>query len=443
VDDKIMKLINDAVQTSDTAGFEAVRRRIEAQTEQEQNESRQQTVAMLEESASGTQFPLKRILAMAASVVLVFGIGVGLIAASVGSVSFDSASTESTIEDSMVQTEESMESASESQEQPQENFGYTTDGENTGMAEEAVSGSDNKESALTREYTVHTISQLGLTIALPSEAYVSGRDVSEDFELLSIFQMSEGQLEANYKDRNIYYNAVWYDNFADVTEIVVKMTADDLSDRIFNLRYATQEQLDEIENLYMNYEVNVNAVVGARYYDVSIIEHEQALFFRACGTVKNRSGRSNHLQYMTIVNGCRIEITLIEHFGINDELTGEEPEMIAEEHSQLMQEVIKSAKWERIRSNFLRQNRGAVFYGLIILAGMAAVIAVVLMPENRDKLKGMQSHGTMATETQNDGRDSTEAISDSEEVEDEEVPVQADSCEDEPKEQTDKIAETE
>jgi len=386
VEDKIInKIISEAVQMPEDTGFESVRGKIEAQTDAEREQSRLETLTLIgdfsEDKSRRNTAALKRFASIAAAILLTVGLGVSLIAASVAGMANsmeaeDSAASEIILEDQM-----------------QENFICDAEENESTVSGNVPSDEVNTDSVHTnttqtevREYVNHTIDALKMSLELPADAYVTDRSVPGDFELLELYGMSAAQLEANYKSRNIYYNAVWYDNYADVTEIVVKMTEDKISGEIYNLSKASEEQLEEIERLYLNYEENVNAVVGAKYFDVLRVEHEQVLFFRAAGVVNNRSGRSNHLQYMTIVNGCRIEITLIEHFGIVEELSGEEPENISQQHVEMMEHIISTVRWEKIKNNFLQENRGIIFYSIIAVVGAAAIIGVILMPENRKQL---------------------------------------------------------
>ena len=396
----MFEMINDAVQPPDGVSFDDIRAKIEKQSDEERESSRTETLLMLEDKKAAS-LGIKRITAFAASVAAVIGLGAALIVLAMGTTGYDTSSAETaydcteTVDDCIAEenTDESQDmtvnqSASITDSAQQEDGWEETDSaENNGCSDDydSFAGTFTTTTTADSEYVTHEINTMEITVDLPADAYVSGRNVSSDFELLEVYGMSAAQLEANYKNRNIYCNAVWYDDDADVTEIVIKMTTDDISSEIFDLSKASEEQLAEIGALYLDYEQNIDAVVGAKYFDVSLVEHEQALFFRAEGVVSNRSGRSNHLQYMTIINGCRVEITLIEHFGIENELTGEEPEEISQTHAQVMERVIQSVHWERVKSNFWHENRGVVFYGAIIIAGIAAIVVVFLLPDNKGK----------------------------------------------------------
>lgn len=378
---KINELIDSVSSLPDGASFESVKEKIEAQTSEQREQCRQETLEMLGSSKKRSIKSAKWALSFAAAVLAVIGLGTAFIAISISSAANDAFSSESLAMDTWTGNDEScMESAVESP----DGEGNVCDGALADEGNESIS-----QSPLTDDdsFVNFTVEALDLSIDLPAQAYITGRNVSRDFELLDVYGMSAAELEASYKMRNIYANAVWYDSDADATEIIIKMTRDETSEEIFDLSSAHEEQLERIRSLYLDYENGSSAVTGAYYSDVTMIEHEQALFFCAEGVVDNRSGRSNHLQYMTIINGCRIEITLIEHFGVDSELTGDEPQEVSRTHKEIMERVIRSVRWDKVRSKFWHQNRGTVFYASIALIGLIAIITVLLLPENRRKNK--------------------------------------------------------
>ncbi|MBE6754727.1 MAG: hypothetical protein E7559_10345 [Ruminococcaceae bacterium] len=226
-----------------------------------------------------------------------------------------------------------------------------------------VSGSALSDVPLT-EYRVR---ELEMTINLPAEAYATGRKVDPAFPLLETYGMTAEQLEKNYKDRDIYYNAVWYDNDAEVTEIVVTMTENHDTRSMYDLNIAEQHQIDWIEELYLNYDSESQS--GARYYDVSNVNCGGANFFRAKGTV-DAEKRRNVLEYMTIVNGRKIEVTMIEYLSESD---GEEQRMtVSPEHELLMDTVMQSVEFDEIKSVFMARYgglvRASVFTGILAIA---------------------------------------------------------------------------
>lgn len=411
---EIMQKIAEAARSPESS-FEDIRKRIESQTEEQIEESRRETLAMLEEKPDGAGRNLRRFAAAAASLVVIAGLGVGLIALALGGISAESADSSAVMEEAIME-----EDACDDEIVCDSEIVISTETTDTiavpesspleGDVNNSASEPEPGEKPFDGEFTSGTIEDefeyiscrvdaLGMNIFLPSQAYITGRNVYPGFELLEVYGMSEAELEANFKSRNIYYNAMWYDSDADVTEVVISMTEDDTSRAIFNLSGASEEVLHQIEEKYMSYSDSSSAVAGARYSDVSRVSHEQALFFRAAGMVSNRSGRSNHLQYMTIVNGMRIEITLIEHFGISAELTGEEPTEVSPSHEAAMNTIIRSVEFDRIKSNFWQKNRGLVFYGLITAVGVGAILIVLLSPEKKKpQPEGLQEEETQAAE---------------------------------------------
>lgn len=394
---KINELIDSVSSLPDGASFEGVKEKIEAQTSEQREQCRQETLEMLGSSKKRSIKSAKWALSFAAAVLAVIGLGTAFIAISIGSAANDASSSESLAMDTWTRSDEScMESAVESPDSDENgyNSGALADEGSESVSQSPLTDTDGCVS--------FTVEALDLSIDLPAQAYITGRNVSRDFELLDVYGMSAAELEASYKMRNIYANAVWYDSDADATEIIIKMTRDETSEEIFDLSSAHEEQLERIRSLYLDYENGSSAITGAYYSDVTMIENEQALFFCAEGVVDNRSGRSNHLQYMTIINGCRIEITLIEHFGVDSELTGDEPQEVSRTHKEIMERVIRSVRWDKVRSKFWHQNRGTVFYASIALIGLIAIITVLLLPENRRKNKRPEVVTSEPEQTENE-----------------------------------------
>ncbi|MBQ9994087.1 MAG: hypothetical protein IJP17_05185 [Clostridia bacterium] len=225
--------------------------------------------------------------------------------------------------------------------------------------------------AAAQEYTEHYISELGMSISLPSWAHTTGRKVQRDFEPLSMYGISAAQLEANYKARGIYYNAVWDDGNADMTEIVVSMISDDDTRDLFDLNTASEYQLAMLREQYLSYASASDS--AARYTSVEDIHTEQALYLRAEGFLDREKTQDNHLQYMTVINGEKICITLIEHYGLKSDMPENIAYKVSDANADIMEQVISSIEYDKVKK------RGAISFSTSPFYTAVSVICVITL----------------------------------------------------------------
>lgn len=416
MDDKIfLNVIKDTTEYEVNADFSLLMSRIENQTDEEREQSRKEALQLMPENNNPPSMnkKLRNIIGIAAAALITIGLGVSLVVASVGSYSAEAEVSYDCMEEESAPMLDAPEAVADSEigsvfeDSKLNGAGVPDSGINT-----ATSGTAESSFATCR------VKQLGITVDLPENAYITDSTVEKDFILLEKYDISAAQLEANYKKSGIYYNAVWYDDDADATEIVITKRTDEVSEGLFNLKNAGEYDLGRIKEMYLSYGENA-AISGAEYFDVSTVSNEQALFLRSLGKVDNAEERSNHLQYMTIVNGERIEITLIEHFGIDSELTGDEPAEVSEAHAEIMERVINSLKWDNIRSGFLRRYSRIVIFAAVAIVG-AAAIAISTITErrklkaNKDDVVCEQEPEIITEDNKNEGSQSEEKDADDE-----------------------------
>lgn len=387
MDDKmLLNIIKDTAEYEVNADFSHLMSRIENQTDEQREQSRKEALQLMPENNFHMNRNLRNIISIAAAAVITIGLGAVLIAASLGGFGASVAESEAPSYDCMAEESAPM----------QESPDFLADSEvNTDDEGIKLNGDEKYEVNLNTSvsggagldgFVSCRVNQLGITVDMPENAYITDRTVDNDFILLEKYDITAAQLEANYKKSGIYYNAVWYDGDADATEIVITKRTDELSESLFNLKNAGSYDLGRIKEKYLSYGEN-SAVSGAEYFDVSTVSNNQAIFLRSFGKVDNAEERSNHLQYMTIVNGDRIEITLIEHFGIDSDLTGEEPEKVSDAHAEMMENIIDSLEWDNIRSGFLKRFNGITLFSIIALVGAAAIAASMISDHIKQKKK--------------------------------------------------------
>ncbi len=287
-----------------------------------------------------------------------------------------------------------------------------------------VSGSQTatgQEHELVGQY----IERLGMTIYLPAESYFTDRTVEDSYKPLELLGMSASQLEVELKKGNVYGTALWFPEENDMTEILVTMTEDDDSRAIFQLRDYDDFYLGSLAESYADYsEHGVN--VSAMYSDASVVKTGQAAFIKAHGVILSPQAAENHLHYMTVVNGQRIEITLVEHY-TNDENT-QRPLYVSEGNERMMEEIIETLVFDDIDNEFVAKNKnfvaGAVVISVLSLAMIVAYIvsrirvsralasaAQESMPHNEDESAAVpgdsEASEDKAAQAEKDALDST------------------------------------
>ena len=225
-----------------------------------------------------------------------------------------------------------------------------------------VSSSQLGEPAV-QELNEFYIEKLGMTLPVPEYAHVTGRTVSQDFSPLGHFGMTAAELEVQLKKGNIYCVALWFPEDNDMTEIIVTMTEDDASNAIFQLRDYDDPYLDSLAGSYANYS-ELGLSVSAMYMDASVVKTEQAAYIKAHGVMLSDDAAENHLHYMTVVNGQRIEITLVEHYTLTE--GSEKPLTVSAANEQLMDNIIDQLRFDSINNEFVAKNRSFVTTSVII-----------------------------------------------------------------------------
>lgn len=231
-----------------------------------------------------------------------------------------------------------------------------------------------------RPLSDHYIEKLGMTIALPTGAYVTGRTVSADYEPLELFGMTASQLEVELKKGNIYCTALWFPEENDMTEIVVTMTEDDDSRAIFQLRDYDDFYLGSLADSYANYSehgLNVNAM----YTDAEVVRNDQAALIKAHGVMFSEDAAENHLHYMTVVNGQRVEITLVEHFTVEEGV--ERPVTVSAANERMMDEIISRLAFDSLDNEFVAKNGSFVFGAVVVCVLSAAMIIAYFVSKYR------------------------------------------------------------
>lgn len=231
------------------------------------------------------------------------------------------------------------------------------------------------------------IEKAGMTISMPSEAFVTDRTVERDFAPLERFGMSADQLELQYKKGNIYCNAIWFPGDTEMTEIIVTISEDEDSRTIFHLGDFDELYLQTLADSYASF-VQQGQSVSAIYTSASVVRNGQAAFIKAHGAMASDDAAENHLQYMTIVNGRRIGITLIEHCHAGP-YTGNL--RVSPENEQLMDSIIAGLSFDSVENEFVAKNKGYLTVSGIIIALCSALLVVYYLNGRAAARKGAQA----------------------------------------------------
>lgn len=226
----------------------------------------------------------------------------------------------------------------------------------------------------------HYVKKAAMTISYPDFAYVTGRTVESDFEPLEVFGMSADDLELQYKKGSIYSNAIWFPEDTRMTEILVTVTEDEDSRTIFQLGKLDPLYVQALADSYASF-AQQGQEVSAIYSSASVVRHDSTAFIKAHGAMASDSAGENHLHYMTIVNGRRIGITLVEHLAADGPYSGSL--RVSAENEQLMDSIIADLRFDTIENAFVAKNRGFLVTSGIIIALCTALLVSYYISDYR------------------------------------------------------------
>ncbi len=203
--------------------------------------------------------------------------------------------------------------------------------------------------------TSYEIKELGMTLSIPNDMPAVTRHSKKNDSYFSKFNLDYKETMERFKDGNIYLQGIKQDNALTLT---VTMTKDKNSEKINNYAYLSSAQLKGVMNKYLNDNAyksgSVVACNGLKY-----------IFL----TMSTKSGKKivQAQQYLTIVNGMNINLTLAAPAG--QKLTSDDKELFTA--------VIEST---RIPENsFLVRYQSFIIYGGVTLLGIIIVLVVFIL----------------------------------------------------------------
>lgn len=230
----------------------------------------------------------------------------------------------------------------------------------------------------------HYIESAGMTFQLPAYIPATGQHVSQDFSPLKGSGIDAQELEAHYKANNVLFNAVWTDSTQN--EITVTMTSDGFSYALFHLTRATDEELERIKASFADYGSDLSDKPGASFSSIELYEHPQALFVRASCNVNTSASFENRVVYMTIINGKRITVTLIEAYPSGEGTdTALYPKQISAASEQILTDMLDSLQFDRVQNAFLFRYRFVI--GFAVIALLAAGVLWIMLQQRNSRLQ--------------------------------------------------------
>lgn len=215
------------------------------------------------------------------------------------------------------------------------------------------------------ESTSYEIDELYMSIPIPNDMLAITRNSEKTDSYFSKFNLKYKKTMNNFKDGNIYLQAMKEDGSLTLT---VTMTKDKNSEKLDNYANISDSELKSVMNKYLNDEA---------YKSGSIVGYGNLKYIYL--TMSTKSGKKiiQAQQYLTVVNGMNITITLDAPAGVK--LTSDDKETLTS--------IVEGTKI--INNNFFARYKDLIVYGGVTLFGIVvvalAVFIIVKRLRNPDK----------------------------------------------------------
>lgn len=151
---------------------------------------------------------------------------------------------------------------------------------------------------------MYKLDDLHMNISIPSNLIVFTQIIPEDDPNLELYGLDRDALIKQYKDGNIYLNAISEDATYEI--VITKVTNDGLKELSDMNTLSNEELTSFLEELKAFYKSN-----GITYKKSNFYQHTQVKFIKI---FFERSGQENDtvysIQYYTVINGNAVNITL-------------------------------------------------------------------------------------------------------------------------------------
>ncbi|MGI5897027.1 MAG: hypothetical protein ACOX6U_08725 [Oscillospiraceae bacterium] len=158
---------------------------------------------------------------------------------------------------------------------------------------------------------VVTVPELYLSLTAPDGWYVITRNTPESDAVFEEIGLTKDEVNQMFEQGSIYYNALESETFAQ--EIVVTMGE---NQQVFDWRSFSDETYKQFADELMNADMEaITGIAGVEYGGYEIIDHPQVKWMKFDARILNDDEQTAIIQYITIVNGQHINVTLRSYTG--------------------------------------------------------------------------------------------------------------------------------
>lgn len=155
------------------------------------------------------------------------------------------------------------------------------------------------------------VPDLYLSLTAPDGWYVITRDMPEDSAALEEIGLTTDEVNQMFEDGSIYYNALEPETFAQ--EIVVTMVE---NEEVFDWNHFSDDTYQQFADEIMNADKeSITGITGVEYGGYEMITHPQVKWMKFDAQILNDSEQTAIVQYITIINGQHINVTLRSYTG--------------------------------------------------------------------------------------------------------------------------------
>ncbi|MCK5129865.1 MAG: hypothetical protein KAQ68_08440 [Clostridiales bacterium] len=160
------------------------------------------------------------------------------------------------------------------------------------------------------EDRIYAVDDLSMHMTIPSEFVVFTRVIDEGDPNLSVIDIDKESLLASFSESHIYLKA-WHDELP--VQVTVTMIENDDMLRIFDFNTYSQSMLDTFAQdtpASVSREKEGDNIQDIMYNQYFIYSHTQAVFIAYDTILENNDTENYFRQYITIINGQGINITM-------------------------------------------------------------------------------------------------------------------------------------
>ncbi len=172
--------------------------------------------------------------------------------------------------------------------------------------------SDSSESGFPVSDGMIEVPQLYLELPTPEGWYIFTRSTPANDPNFDLWEdIDKSYMDQLFEQNSIYYNAI--EPTAATQEIVVTMVE---NEEIFDWNDLSDSDYDFFANEIRSADMEeLTGISGVRYGDYKMVDHPQCKLMKIEARVVNSEEQTSLIQYITIINGQHINITLRSYTG--------------------------------------------------------------------------------------------------------------------------------